>query len=165
MRDKSKSISSLLSFFLLWLLETPSITIMWIIAIGAAFGHILYVSWFESQESVMFYFILIMIIIIVPTTIALIKEFKKKLQQRSPIKTKKPLIYAIVIAALITAVITIELVSFTIKFELFMTKSVEYTEELEGFEFWKNVGEIYSLYTVPPFLFGISVWIKRVKLP
>ena len=164
MNNQSKVISELFSFFLKWLSETPSITILWIIAIAGSFGQILYVTWFESQESTMFYFILFIVIIVIPTTTALIKEFKKKLQLKSPVKTKKPLIYAFIIAGLITGIVAIELVSFTIKFELFMTESTEYAEQLEGFEFWKNVGKVYSLYVVPPFLFGMSIWIKKLKI-
>lgn len=163
MDNKFKVVSDLVLFFPRWLSESPAIVIMWIIAIAGAFGQILYNTWFESSESIIFYFFLFISIIVIPTTIALIIEFRNKLRDKSPVKTKKPLIYAIIIAGLVTGIIAIESVSFSIKFQLFMTKSALYYELLKDFDFWENIGGVYSVYVVPVFLFGIAYWIKKLK--
>lgn len=163
MKNKFKIISDLFFLFPNWLAESPSIVIMWVIAIAGSFGQILYVTWFESPETVMFYFLLLIFIIVIPTTIASIIEFRNKLRDKSPVKTKKPIIYALIIAGLVTGLITIELVSLSIEFNLFMTKSTLDVKLLEGFELRKEIGEIYSLYIVPPYLFGMVYWIKKLK--
>ncbi len=163
MNNKFKVISDLVSFFPKWLSEDPAIVIMWFIAIAGSFGQILYKVWFESPESITFYFFLFVFIIVIPTTIALIIEFRNKLRDKSPVKIKRPVIYAIIIAGLVTGVIAIEAVSFSIKFELFMTKSSPYVKLIEGFELREKIGTIYSLYVVPPYLFGMAYWIKKLK--
>lgn len=163
MDNKFKVVLNLFLFFPRWLSESPAIVIMWIIAIAGAFGQILYNTWFVSAESITFYFFLFISIIIIPTTIALIIEFRNKLQVKSPVKTRRSLIYAIIIAGLVTGIITIESVSFSIKFQLFMAKSASYYELLENFDFWEKIGTVYSVYVVPIFLFGIAYWVKTLK--
>jgi len=164
--DVQTNFKTLASFFVIWLPESPVIVIMWIIAIAGSFGHILYSDWFKSSESVIGYFLLFSFIIVIPTTIALLAEFKKKLpRDKSAIRKirRKFVVYAMIAATLVTGLIAIELVSFTIKFELYMTESIEGVTTSEDFEFWKNIGSIYSLYIVPPYLFGMAYWIKKLK--
>lgn len=153
------------SFFVLWLSESPAIVIMWIIAIAGSFEHILFSVWFKSSESVTFYFLVFTFIIVIPATIALIAEFKNKLpldKSAIPRIQTKFVVYSI-IAALVTGLIAIELVSFAIKFELYMAESIEGVKTLEDFKFWKEIGITYSLYIVPPYLFCMAYWIKRLK--
>lgn len=161
MNKTSKIISELICFFLKWLAESPAILIMWTIAIASSFGQIVYIAWFESAESVMFYFLLFTFIIVIPTTIVFIIEFRNKLRVKSPVKTKRHWIYALIIAGLVTVLITMELLSFSIEFNLFMTKST-LDVKLEGFELRKEMGERYS-QLVPPYLFVMAYFIKKLK--
>lgn len=138
---------------------------MWIIAIAASFGHIWYSYWFKSSESIMFHFLLFTFIIVIPSTIALLTEFKNKLPRDKsavPKIRRKFVAYGMIAAAIVTCLIAIELVAFTIKFHLLMTESIGFPTD-EDFKFWKEVGSTYSLYVVPPYLFVMAYWIKKLK--
>lgn len=157
---------TLASFFAQWLSESPSIVIIWIVAIAGSFGHILYSGWFKSSESIMFHFLLFTFIIVIPTTIALLAELKNKLpRDKSAVRKirRKFVAYAMIVAALVTCLIAIELVAFAIEFNLLMTDSIDGVPTSEDFKFWKEIGSTYSLYSVPPYLFGMSYWIKKLK--
>lgn len=138
---------------------------MWIIAIAGSFGHIGYGYWFKSSESITFHFLLFTAIIVIPSTIAFLSEFKNKLpRDKSAIRKirRKYVAYALIAAALVVSLITIELLAFFIKFNILMTESKEFLTD-ENFKFWKEVGSTYSLYVVPPFLFIMAYWIRKFK--
>ena len=155
------------NFFTDWLRTSTSTLITWIFAISCALGYSFTNGMFTDPDGVLFYSVVILMVIVVPPFVALALDVRQKLPcDRTAIPNSNQFYfkkYALFSALLITFLISIEAGIFVDSVMINVAKIYD-VETSNNFQFLNDLISFLAIYLVPPYMFGMACFIRKMNL-